>query len=216
MITSNAIHRTVRLCSVVKQSGSSTYGTGFTLNRGRRQYLVTAAHVVGDADGPVDLLFEWEQGEWKSVPTMRQRIWKEPDIAVIALTERITVEHPLPCEAEGLILGQQVLILGYPSGVDGWGGNAEFNFSRPMPLVQGGVLAAMRNDDQQLIIDTQVRPGSSGSPVIFHPVGSAELTELRVAGIVTRMLMSHGIAVASDIKAVNSAIDECEQEINST
>ena len=185
--------------------GGIRVGTGFTVETAGKQFIVTAEHVVEDARGcPIEVM---GIGGWSTVYSANSRTRAIADVAAIELVRPITVSktHPLPLDASGLILGQLVYVCGFPKGLHG--GNAEMNFNRPMPLIQGGTLAALVNGrtGRDLMIDTHLYEGTSGAPIVFSP--NNKPMAYRVAGIVTsRPTNAAGIAYGTDVKHIRDLL----------
>lgn len=176
MITSNIIHRTFHI------RWNNSTGTGFTIDRGSKQYLVTARHVVhGIESGHVIKIFH--DKEWKDLVVNVVGIGKgDVDVAVLACSVRLSPSLPLVASAEDIFYGQQVSFLGYPFGWDG--GGEQINRGVPLPFVKAGIVSAIESDDvTKIFLDAHVNKGFSGGPVVFVPYGQSR-TDLRVAGVV--------------------------------
>ena len=104
MITSNVIHRTFHI-----RYGNAT-GTGFAIDRGNRQYLITARHVVKDiTSGNSTAIFHEKQ--WKTLPVEVVGIGADAiDVAVLACTVRLAPAHPLVASSAGMAYSQPVLL----------------------------------------------------------------------------------------------------------
>ncbi len=177
MITSNVIQRTFHV-----RYGPTT-GTAFAIDRGNRQYLVTARHVVpGIADG--DCLEILHEKQWKTIAVTVVGIGGgEIDVAVLTCPVRLAPSHPLEASAAGLAYGQDVYFLGYPFG---WDSGAEsFNNNFPMPFAKSGIASAITFDDPaHIYVDAHGNPGFSGGPLVFRdPPGGRN--EFKVAGVVS-------------------------------
>ena len=78
IITSNVIHRTFLI------RWNDSIGTGFALDLGSRQYLVTARHVVADISSGNTIDIFYNEG-WKKLPVNVVGIGKDDvDVAVLA------------------------------------------------------------------------------------------------------------------------------------
>ncbi|MCY3559218.1 MAG: serine protease [Chloroflexi bacterium] len=179
MITSNVLYRTFHI-----RFGGGT-GTAFVVDRERRQYLITARHVVeGIATG--NLIDVFHEKEWKQVRvSVVSTGTEDTDIAVLSLPVRLTPAGlKLEASAGGLFYGQQVFFLGYPFGWDSVGESINRDF--PLPFAKAGVVSALLFEDPSLIyIDAHGNPGFSGGPVVFSEPNRAR-SALKVAGIVAR------------------------------
>ena len=177
MVTSNIIHRTFHI------RWNDSTGTAFTVDRGSKQYLITARHVVKDIrSGNAIKIFH--EKEWKDLVVNVVGIGKENvDVAVLACSVRLSPSLPLVASAEGLVYGQPVSFLGYPFGWDA--GGERINRGVPLPFVKAGIVSAMEfGDVSRIFLDAHGNKGFSGGPVMFVPYGQPK-NELRVAGIVS-------------------------------
>ena len=177
MITSNVIHRTLQI------SRAPFQGTAFTIDRGGRQYLVTARHVVeGIASG--ESIFVVSEKESKPVKIQVVGVGEgKVDVAVLACQQQLSPTHPLEPTSAGLIYGQQAYFLGFPFGWDAGGEN--INHGLPVPFVKAGVISCWVTSDtvKEIYIDAHVNKGFSGGPVVFSSSGQKEV--FRVAGVVS-------------------------------
>ena len=135
MVTSNVIHRTFHI------RWNNSTGTAFTVDRGSKQYLVTARHVVqGIRSGNAIKIFH--EKEWKDLVVNVVGIGKENiDVTVLACSVRLSPSLPLVASAAGLVYGQSVSFLGYPFGWDA--GGERINRGVPLPFVKAGIVSAM-------------------------------------------------------------------------
>ena len=176
MITSNIIHRTFH----IQWNGDT--GTGFTIDHGSRQYLVTARHVVeGIKSGDAIKIFH--DKEWKELVVKIVGIGTgDVDVAVLACSVRLSLSLALIASSKDMTYGHPVSFLGYPFGWDA--GHEKINRGVPLPFVKAGFLSAMVSGDVSwLFLDAHVNKGFSGGPVVFAPYGEPK-NKLRVAGIV--------------------------------
>lgn len=109
-ITSNIIQR------VLPIGWNNLTGTGFTVDHGSKQYLVTARHVVpGIKSGNTIKVFH--ENNWRDLNINVVGIGKgEVDVAVLASSIQLSPLHPLVPSMAGLDYGQSVSFLGYPFG----------------------------------------------------------------------------------------------------
>ena len=106
----------------------------------------------------------------------------------------------------GLVLGQQVMIVGYPLGLELKASGVKNN-GRPLPLVKSGFLSNMPIKDECLLLDAHVNKGFSGSPVIFKSPSDSDRYRLSICGIQSAMLVNEGFATAVPIKKAIELID---------
>ena len=175
MITSNVIHRTFHI-----HYGAAT-GTSFAIDRGDRQYLITARHVVpGIATG--DALNIFHEKQWKSIAVTVVGIGTDNiDVAVLACPFRLAPPHPLEASSAGLTYGQDVYFLGFPFGWDA--GAEDINRNFPLPFVKAGIASAITFESPaHIYIDAHGNTGFSGGPVVFKEPGQ-RTNEFKVSGI---------------------------------
>ena len=163
-------------------------GTGFTLEIDRRQYIVTAKHIlVGDVPTEIDVQLD----EWITVPVKLVGMGRdEQDVLVLATNGKISEVFPLDEGTEGLMLGQSVRFLGYfprvqTSPLPGYK-------KRGAPLVMSGIVSGFHFDvdadgSPSLWIDGHNNMGFSGGPVVFQPVQAPSREECRwkIAGVIS-------------------------------
>ena len=183
MITSNVIHRTFHIRWDLPTGAGYKTGTGFTIDHGSKQYLITARHVVeGIESGKVIKIFH--EKEWKDFFVNVVGIGKgDIDVAVLACSIRLSPSLPLVAATKDYFLGQPVAFLGYPFGWDS--GGEEINRGVPVPLVKAGVISGWQlGDVSRIFLDAHGNKGFSGGPVVFVPHGQPK-NELRVVGIIS-------------------------------
>ena len=175
--TKNVLQRVFRIAHENKE------GTCFTIDVEGRQYLITAKHLVQSIQKPyvVDL---YHDGEWKFLQVdLVGHGAKCVDLTVLAAEQQISPTHPLEPTTEGLLLGQEVLFLGFPYGITSDSGNINNRF--PFPLVKKGIVSALFPDNaNDLFLDGHNNPGFSGGPVVYEVVKET----LNVAGVVSGYL----------------------------
>ena len=175
-VTANVIHRTFH---IKYQEGT---GTGFVIDHGSKEYLVTARHVVeGIESGESIQVFQ--DNQWKNLVVRVVGIGKDNiDIAVLAYSVSLSPLIPLVASKSGVAFGQSVAFLGYPFGWDS--GYEGMNRGIPFPFVKAGILSAvLPGDVSLLILDAHGNKGFSGGPVVFYP-DEQRTNGLRVAGII--------------------------------
>ena len=166
MITNNVIQRTFRIGCGIKS------GTAFAIDRGGKQYLVTALHVVrGITSGDKIAIFHDKQ--WKNTPVDVVGLGRnDVDVAVLSCPIRLAPPHPMEASGAGLIYGQSIYFLGFPFGWDGGAENINREF--PVPFVKAGIVSAViPGNPTRIYIDGHGNKGFSGGPVLFAPKRSA-------------------------------------------
>ena len=177
MITTNVIQRTFHI-----RYGDSA-GTAFVVDRGGKQYLVTAKHVVPDIESG-SALGIFHEKQWKTIAVTIVGIGAGAiDVGILACPVRLAPSHPLEASAGGLAYGQDVFFLGFPFGWDGGAENINRNF--PLPFVKSGIASAITFDDPALIfVDAHGNPGFSGGPLVFKDPADGS-SDFKVAGVVS-------------------------------
>ncbi|MXW23785.1 MAG: trypsin-like peptidase domain-containing protein [Chloroflexi bacterium] len=172
VITANVIYRVFRL-----RIGDTT-GTGFAIEAGGREYLVTARHIAEPVDRK-DTIHLFENGDWRALGvSLVGHAPRDIDISVLAASTRLTPERslPLPATSEGLIYGQDAFFLGFPHGLSDL---VLGDTGRPVPLVKRATVSSLQGEP--FLLDGHNNPGFSGGPVVFQIPGSREF---RVAAVI--------------------------------
>lgn len=137
----------------------STWSQQSTLSQISKAKYLSGVHLVGHAPG-------------------------EADISVLALPYRIAgADLTLPPDAVGLMVGQDAFFLGFPFGLFGEIGNANYNY--PLPFVKRATVSCFEHNQHglhRIFLDGNNNPGFSGGPVVFCPPGT---NEFRVAGVIS-------------------------------
>ena len=174
-ITKNIIQRMFHI------SRDNKTGSAFTFDRGGKQYLVTARHVV-EGIASSDSILIAQTKRWKIIDINVVGVGEgEADVAVLACQLQLSPTHPLEPvgpQAE-FFYGQQAYFLGFPFGWDS--GGEHMNNGMPIPFVKTGIISAFTIGDapvQKIYLDAHVNEGFSGGPVVFDQDG------LYVAGVV--------------------------------
>lgn len=177
MITTNILHRTFHI------RWNDSTGTGFTIDRGSKQYLITARHVVQGIESGNAIKIFYDKA-WKDLVINVVGIGSGAvDVAVLACSIRLSPSYPLVASAGHLGHGQSVSFLGYPFGWNA--GGEQINRGVPMPFVKAGIVSAVEfGDVSRIFLDAHGNVGFSGGPVVFVPYGQPK-NELRVAGIIS-------------------------------
>jgi hypothetical protein len=148
------------------------YGSAFALDRDKRQYLVTARHIVG-SDRARDSISIYLEKSWKALGVKVVGLGNgDIDVAVLSPAQQIAPNFPLEAAIGSFILGQDMLIVGYPLKMSSDGGAV--TSGRPVPFVRKGVLSAFDwdTDPKTLWIDAVNNEGFSGGPILFQNMQS--------------------------------------------
>jgi hypothetical protein len=204
---------TVRITIPSIDGNSNSIGTGFIFSiplrqEGRHgQFLVSNKHVFGDPHRTIILNFHKikdgadEPDLGKIVPVMIQdfsaHYYGHPDanidLACINISAYIGQDHGVysrnlhdefiePIDFTKLLPGTEVSFIGYPDN--------RFDTTHNLPILRKGYLATLPSVDfnglKQVLIDAQVFPGSSGSPVLVIVDG-----RYRLLGVVTQTMIKN-------------------------
>ncbi|RKD97556.1 S1C family serine protease [Halopiger aswanensis] len=139
--------------SVTQMETSSGQGTGFVYDE---SHLVTNAHVVGDA---TELDVRFRNGEWRSGTVVGTDVYS--DLAAVRVDERPEYATPLPFIDGDPVVGEEVLVIGNPYGLDGTlttGVVSGVNRSLPSSLGY--------DIPDAVQTDAAANPGNSGGPIV--------------------------------------------------
>ena len=187
MITREILDRTLQI-------HCTKYGTAFIFDGDEFRYLVTAEHIVRDyPDKPIDIR---RDREWKPLSHLKLTfIDRSLDIAVFRLLGCTTsTESAPPYGSDGLYLGQDIYLCGYPTVDDIPSPDSEL----PVPHIRKGIISAVGSRSQGVepgevwLVDALIESGYSGGPAAY--VNSDNRS--KVLGIV------RSIKSTSDIYAV--------------
>ncbi len=199
-------------------------GSGFLIDVDKKQYLVTARHLVETmrGGGRIGIYFqrEWVDANVRLVGHASADV----DISVLSL-ERLLVSPSCTLNPSmgGLMYGQDVFFLGFPHGFVGDVGDENDGF--PLPFVKRALVSCISNGEERHVIylDGHNNVGFSGGPVVFkHGNGN----DFHVAAVIsgyqtsvepildgdlrTRMVYeaNTGIIIAHSIQSALSIISE--------
>ena len=158
-VTTSSLGRTLQ---VWRPDGGS--GSGFTINRGDRQWFVTAAHIVQGVD-PGDIRVVRPDGAsfhgLELIPTN-----PNADVAVFSLLgKQLTPNILLEATAHGAAYGQDVYFLGFPLG---W---SVQNDQERLPFVKKAIISGLTKTTDGVsvwVFDGMNLEGFSGGPIVFQ------------------------------------------------
>lgn len=161
-------------------TGGAVTGTAFVLEHEGRPVLVTNRHVVDDARsvGVRDL----DGGAGRAVASWAPS--RSADVAVLELADPGTLPPALPSAGDDPRPGLPVRTVGFPSG---------------LPFTTEGTVA--EGAGARTLLDLEVAPGASGSPVV-------DADGAVVAQVYARTAGSRG--VATSIGTLATALDDLE------
>lgn len=203
-------------------------GTGFTVDRKGKLYLVTARHMVEGvpADNPTIKIKKGD--DWLDFHALKILFPENPDVDIAVFKTNEKAEKPygiaMAGEHGGVTLGQQVWFLGYPF-IEGLSTQtATFR----APFIKRGTMSAIvgtRLDAVMFYIDGFNNEGFSGGPILYF-----DFTDhvYRIIGVVkgyrfdqakipvngkpvdTNILTNSGILIGYSIQHAIEAIDKDE------
>ncbi len=176
IVASNALQRTL----FIKKDDSC--GTAFTVDRDRRQYIVTARHVV-EGIARNDVIEIRHERQWKQARVERVAVGDDQvDVTILTFGALLTPTHPLEPSAGELTHGQPVVFLGFPFGLDS--GAESINNGYPIPFVKAGIVSGIVfGTVSRIYIDAHGNRGFSGGPLVFTVPG--QTAAYKVAGVIS-------------------------------
>ena len=162
-------------------------GTAFTIEVDKRQYIVTAQHVLGSAS-PAMLELQVRRNVWEPVLVKVIGMAEPPvDVAVLATDSLLGSRSSVPVGIGTVGYGQEVRFLGYPLGL-GFVAVPEFR-EAPLPLVKAGILSAVERQAGagflHLLVDGAGNKGFSGGPLVLPRRSKDGSIDWHIAGVVT-------------------------------
>jgi hypothetical protein len=154
---------------------SNGKGTGFTIDVGGRQYLITARHMISGmgSEGTIEI-GKFANANRVVFESYTMKIFPcagSIDIAVLIPPKRLTVGETMePAGSASFIVGQDAYFVGFPFGMYS---NAKFNSgsSRPFGFVKRGLVSGVQyqsaDDGDLIVLDGYNVFGFSGSPVTY-------------------------------------------------
>jgi hypothetical protein len=160
MITNNVLTRVFCL------KAGDDLASGFTIEVGAVQYLITAGHVVKSLESGKKLQV-LQNGDWVEIEF--RRIPVEPDIVDIGvLALKRDLSNKFDVDLKGIkdcILSEPVFFVGFPFGLSIPVGS--LNRGYPIALVKHGIVAALPvRRGEPFLVDAINNPGFSGGPVV--------------------------------------------------
>jgi hypothetical protein len=166
-------------------------GTAFAIERGGRQYLVTASHIFENLADQDELQIA-QSGGYFPLPVQMVGRSTQHDVLVLTATKQLCSRFGVLATPIRLMTGQDAHFLGFPgeeilpvANGDGY----------PMPLVKRATISAivLTEDGSDFLIDGIITKGFSGGPLVYKiedlqpPVGNGGIRKIDycIAGIVT-------------------------------
>ena len=159
-------------------------GTAFAIDSDNREYLVTAWHVAKHIARNTRVQV-WRNGKWESIPVNIVGHGRgDVDISVLASTVGMVpndARYSLPMGARGILLGQEMMFLGFPSGYDVTTTHL-LRTGYPVPAVKYARLSVLPRDGYPMWLDGHNNEGFSGAPLCYKNQGE---DDIRIAGVVS-------------------------------
>jgi S1-C subfamily serine protease len=166
---------------VLQIQASVSSGSAFTIEVDKRQYLVTARHVLVGTK-PDDTIKLKNGAKWETIPAKFIDCPTNADIAVLVAPRQLTLTFTAPPSSVGVLVGQDVFFMGFPYGLHS--SMQSFNVA----FVKKGILSSMITDTDgisTIYIDGHNNPGFSGGPMVFK---NSSDNEWHIAGVVSGFL----------------------------
>ena len=181
--TANVLQRTFQFAF----DGSS--GTCFTVDHNKRQYIVTAKHIVEDITSSATIKIRHDES-WKDCQVnlvghcgeIVDIVEEAVDISVLAADFQLSPTLPLPTNPDKISLGQDVYFLGFPYGLNTKVGKLNRDF--PIPFIKKAILSATYGKFDLMFLDGHNNPGFSGGPVILSQTNN-QSNSFSVAGVIS-------------------------------
>lgn len=168
------------------RAGDKT-GTMFALYSKSRCFMVTARHVVEEADSDLEILWS---GDWMPAPVVLiGHCAGEVDISVYESVQNLPLIVDPDWQAPGMRtqvnLAEEIHFFGFPYGI----GTTTHPERPPWPLVKAGIISGL-NPGHGIVgytsfwIDGHSNPGFSGGPVVTTTFDGA----CHISGVVTHHL----------------------------
>lgn len=175
---------------------AADYGTAFIINVEGAEYLVTAKHLLDQTATNHEIQI-FRNNRWSPHKVHAAAFCRsEADIAVLQLQDRlIPPDLPVTPSVKGMVLGQDVYILGFPHKMHEdvgqmLGGN-------PCPLVKRGTASSLGAGDPKIVfVDTFSNEGFSGGPVVFSPPSAPK--SVQIAGVISGFRTHRESVIGSD------------------
>lgn len=181
-VSSNVLRRVL----MIRQAGSNSFGTAFTLEVEGRQYVITAKHVVAGLK-PDDTLEINKHEQWSSVKVKVLRCDDPIDIAVLIPPAQLTVSYPLEPTTDKVFYGQDAYFVGFPYGL--FTGGKKVNGPYPIAFIKKGTFSATVPEGIATVIflDGHNNPGFSGGPIVYRDLNQNSPV-FHLAGVISGFL----------------------------
>lgn len=161
MITSNILRRTFYI------RYEENTGTAFTIEVDGLQYIITAKHLLDNADSH-DYIYVFHDSMWKK--HLLKNKWLSPtaDVALLSPVSELSPRFPVGLgNNTSYYLSEQIYFLGFPYGLKAEMGEANNDF--PLPFVKTGIISSIeiiQKGSSVIFCDGINNPGFSGGPIV--------------------------------------------------
>lgn len=209
------------LTRVFKIYSCSMVGAGFILEHKGNNFLITAKHLFAKEGYPKSTIIhiETKKGKIEIENEIYYHNDDDIDVAVIKTNAFDGMSFSkVNYTMSGMILSQDVFLLGFPYGLDNK--LYELNNGYPIPIVKKGIISGFSED--KILIDWDNNQGFSGGPVVYREVKGLNYSdEMSIAGVIisyiphliykdkenNKICENSGIGIAINIKRVLEIID---------
>ncbi len=207
-VTANVFERVLNV-RVNAATDHEMTATAFTLDVDRREYLITAKHVVKNLHDE-DTIDIFMNERWSPLKVRIFRCADPVDIAVLIPPHQLTVNFELQFATSAFILGQDAFFLGFPYGIQpvGRGVNGPY----PLAVIKRGTISTVMpggpsEQGGMILLDGYNNPGFSGGPIVYRDLNQGGVV-LKLAGVVSGFLPEVvSVMKEHDIKSPENAAD---------
>jgi len=200
MITTNIIQR------VLFVRYQNNVGTGFTIEKNNKQYLISAKHVFPNLTKSDEILI-FNDGDWRKL-NVTPIFCKDNSVDIICFDlngKVITPMHEIELGMDSIAFGQDAYFLGFPYGLSTDSG--DINNKYPFPFVKKCIVSSINK--KMIYLDGHNNRGFSGGPVVV----TGKNNSIKVVGVVSGFLgdavnksENSGIFYANSISLITDSI----------
>ncbi|MHA8056698.1 S1 family peptidase [Aquirufa nivalisilvae] len=175
MVPTSIIYRTIH----IKNNG--TTGSCFILDVNKKQYYITANHIINGLKTGDFLEINYKE-DWNKHKITIVGHSKDSDISVFSVPTGIVGGESIEASSNDVFYSQDIYFLGFPFGLKSEIASLNSNF--PIPFIKKGILSNFIIEKQKkvLFLDGINNPGFSGGPVIYFHQQSQTF---KLAGIIS-------------------------------
>ncbi|MGA1840345.1 MAG: hypothetical protein ACMUIU_06940 [bacterium] len=204
MITTNILQRVFRIYHNGKTASS------YTIEKGERQFLVSAAHVF---KGSIEIneIEIYHDDTWKKLPVeVAYNSHTAGDTIVFKLPHDISPRYPITSYGPGgVLMGSWAYFLGFPLGLMTPSGDINNKF--PFPLVKAALISSIDGSlhgISTILLDGHNNKGFSGAPLAWYPPNQTK--KVHIIGTISGYLQENPKASVTqedvDLFEVNAGI----------